>query len=337
MTASATRITDPSTRFLAVVLAIAGVLLAACGSNSSLSAPALASSSSAPLPDSSIFIPTEGAVDTAPGGVGGDTATFVSLDMSVRVVNLFISRGSHIGTAIDVWAGQAGNSSSKKLITVPYGQVSDYFAPAVSASTDSTPAHVLYDLTFYPTGNTTDVLGEQNENSSLKQKLTMTLGPGDPTTGGGELQVAADQLGSGPEGGGFTTTSIPRPPAGKAIVELSAIGLANPAGSTSPTSLQMSSGSGICEVFVEPDTGRLHDPKSATTQLTGGTSRLAYVVEPGDRVAVDQVVADEDVTGACHGRPVVTFDPKLAAGQGEYAFVYGTDIKSARVLVVPVG
>ncbi len=328
-----------------VVLATAGLLLAACGSNSGVAAPAavLPSASSAspadPPASSGSSLPTAGAPDTAAGGIGAgaDATTFVPLDMSVRVVNLFLPKGSTSGTAVDVWAGYGADSSSKKLITVPYGQVSDYFAPAISGSQGSASAHTSYTLTFYPAGNTTDVLGQQSESASPKQKLTMTLAPGDSTGVGGQLQVAADQLGTSPEGGGFTTTSIPKAPAGKAIVVLSALGLESPVGNSSSTSLQLSSSSGTCELYIDPGTGRPNDPTSGSTELTGGSSQLAYIVQPGAQVGVNQVKANEDVTTACHDQPVASFDPKLSAGQGAYAFVYGADVSTAKVLVVPVG
>ena len=44
------------------------------------------------------------------------------------------------------------------------------------------------------------------------------------------------------------------------------------------------------------------------------------------------------MTAACADTPVAgPFDPGLSAGQHAYGFLYGTSVKSAKFLVVPVG
>ncbi len=354
----------PSPRIVLVLLA-AGLVLGGCGQQAGTAALPSPSDASqvATLPTDAVptdaaptdvlpsdAVPTDvlpsddGVLPSGTGGgsAGGDQNRTVALNMSVRVVNLFIPKGSQQGSAVEVWVGSP-QYGGKKLQTVPYGQVSQFFAPEVTDSLGQgqTDSHPDYTLSFYAAGTsaTSQELIDQGENASPGQKLTMVIAPGEPSSDGASLQVFADDLGSDPAGGGFHTLSVPAPPSGSAVLLLGALALAHRgADPTSPDSLTPSTVDGKCIQYIESDTGKVHDPKSDTTDLVGGTESLAYVVQPGTQIRVNVVKDQQSVTQACSSAPIVgPSDPKLAAGQRAYGFVYGSDLKTAKLLVVPNG
>lgn len=127
----------PSPRNLLVLLA-AGLVLGGCGQQAGIAAMPGPSDTSqvATLPTD--IAPTGVAPtgvlpsSTSGGSAGGDDQNrTVALNMSVRVVNLFVPKGSQQGSAVEVWVGSP-QYGGKKLQTVPYGQVSQFFAPEVS-------------------------------------------------------------------------------------------------------------------------------------------------------------------------------------------------------------
>ena len=175
---------------------------------------------------------------------------------------------------------------------------------------------------------------QQQESSSPGQQLTMILGPGDVDSKGGALQVFADELGSAPDGSGFTSSAIPSAAGSHAVIKLNALGVRTADSGTA--SFVMSSADGNCLSYIEPDTGQPNDPKSDTTTLVGGTSTLSYLIQPGQQARVDLVGGQQAVSGACRGQPVATTDPQLAAGKGAYGFLYGATGAAAKLLLVPI-
>ena len=338
------------------LLLAATVLLAGCGKEAGVAVPAGGSSDSTdaafPDPGTGSDSGPDSSIDTGSGGGAYDKSRTVKLDVQLRVVNTYRAPKAADGSSIDVWAGSPINGG-RKLATVAYGQVSPYFAaeipdPYGQGVTD--PATASYTMSFYPAGSTADadLLIQQGENASPGQKLTMVIGPVDPTdtdAKGGTARVLADDVGSSPKSSGFPDVTLPKIPAGQAALLLDADALQGRTGSGSTSQgLSPSTTDGKCLPYFETDnvgldyTGKVHDMGSSTVDLFGGTQYLVYEVAPGESVRVNQLKDNQTVTDACADKPVFgPFDPQLGAGQGKYAFLYGADLKNAKVVVVPVG
>ncbi len=302
-------------------------------------------------------VPVGGADATSDSSTGGDAPSdsggtveknrTVALKMLVRVANTYIPDGSQSGAPIEVWAGSP-DSGGTKLTTVAYGTVSEYFAPEVTdslgqgVSDDRTP----YTLGFFPVGakSSDEILIDQGEDASPGQKLTMIVGPNAPGSKGATIGVSADDIGSSPKAGGFTYVSIPKPPAGQAVLQLDASALQDRPGMTdSAHGLTPSTSDGTCLSYLDLDsagmqpTNTLHDMGSDTVSLFGGTQSLDYVVPPGSEIRVNQVKDQQSVPGACKDTPVFgPVDPKLAAGARAYGVMYGPSLSKAKLLVIPV-
>ena len=289
-----------------------------------------------------------GTTDTGSAGGNGqyDESRTVALNMKVRVVNLFIPAGADTGSPIDVWNGDP-KYGGKKLKTVPYGQVSDYFAPEVPDTMGQgvTDEHLPYTLTFYLPGKIADgdSLGRDGEDSSPGQQLTLVLTPGDKGTNNSYRYTFTDDLGTAKDSS-FTRLSVPTPPRGKAVLFLGATALLERGASPGDDpGLAPTSGGKCVNYFESSDIGttdapKLHDPASYTMSLLGGTSTYGYVLDPGASFAVSQVQEQQSAEDACATTPAVgPFDPKLAAGARAYGFLYGPNLKAAKLLVVPTG
>ena len=344
--------------FLAMAVALA-LAVTACGKEAGVALPvnAPAGSADTALPDPGAD--DTGTIDSGTGDTGAgsgsgsgsyDKNRTVALNLQVRVANTYRAPQAADGSAIDVWAGSP-TIGGKKLITVPYGQVSAYFAPEVADPLGQgvDPRHSVHPQ-FLPGRGTDDAaeLISQGEDAAAGQKLTFVLGPTDPTdTGarGGTLRVLADDIGSSPKPGGFTHVTLPKAPSGKAVLLMDADALQGRAGLTGTSQgLTPSTADGKCLQYFEADsgdtdyTGALHDMNSSTVDLFGGTQYLVYAVDPGASVRVNHLKENQTVPDACADKPVFgPFDPHLAAGAGSYAFLYGADLASAKVLTVPVG
>ena len=348
----------PHRRTVALFAVLTGAALAvtACGSSAVAPAPAAASTSVTAVSagDTAAGGNTSATGDTAAvgntpatrdipaaTGVPGDSsdpAGTVALPMSVRVVNLYLPKGSDTPSPIEVWSGPPADGG-KKLTTVPYGQASAYFAPQVSnPGQGASGAGVEYSLSLYAAGHlaTDDELISQNERSAPGEKLTMVATPGDPDSTGATLQVLTDDLGSAPQGSGFTTVSLPPPSSGTAVLSINATALQYRNGG-SGVSLTASTTAGKCLAYLDPDTGKVHDMSSDTTDMIGGTGSLAYPLSPGASFRLDEPKDQESLSDACAGPPLAgPFAPGLIAGQRAYGFLYGINLKSAKLLVVPV-
>ena len=284
--------------------------------------------------------PTTGIAPADSASGSYDAARTVALPMSVRVVNLYLPKGSDTPTPIEVWTGAPANGG-KKLATVPYGQAGAYFAPEVAdpMGQGASGPNTDYSLSFYATGHTgaDDELISQGEKSAPGEKLTMVATPGDADSKGLTLQVVTDDLGSAPQGSGFTTVSLPPPPEGKALLSINATALQYRKGG-SDLSLTPSTTAGKCLAYLDPDTGKLHDMGADTMNLVGGTTSLAYPMGPATSFRLNSLKDQESVADACADAPVAgPFDPGLSAGQHAYGFLYGPNLSSAKFLVVPVG
>lgn len=321
-------------QLLLTALAGAALLLTACGSGSGLTSPVALPTADSPAVTSQ----TEVAVT----GGSGPTSPLptVALPMGVRVVNLFLPNGSDLPTPIEVWTGPPAYGG-KKLATVPYGTASAYFAPEIGAPAgEAAPdPHADYSLTFYASGRTgtDDELMTHGEKAANGQKLTMVATPGDPDAIGMSLQVEADDVGSAPGGSGFTTASLPPPPAGTALLSLSATALQYRTDGAD-VSLTPSTTDGTCIPYLEPATGKVHDMNSSTMEMIGGTGGHDYPMAPGSSFRLNQLEDQQGTAQACADAPAAgPFDPGLSAGERAYAYLYGPGLTSAKLLVVPVG
>lgn len=319
---------------LLAALAGAAILLTSCGSSNGLPSPMARSTSESPA--------AAGQSDDAAGSGSGSTGPLptVALSMGVRVVNLYLPKGSDVPTPIEVWTGPPAYGG-KKLATVPYGTVSAYFAPEIGApSGQAAPdAHADYSLSFYASGRTgvDQELMTHGEKAATGQKLTMVATPGDPDAIGMSLQVEVDDLGSSPEGSGFSTVSLPAPPAGTALLSISATALQYRKDGAD-ASLTPSTTDGTCIPYLERDTGKLHDMSSSTMEMIGGTSGHDYPMAPGSSFRLNELKDQQGIAQACADAPAAgPFDPGLSAGQRAYAYLYGPGLASAKLLVVPVG
>lgn len=332
---------------LALALA-AGLLVTACGSTAGTPVPIRAADASASQSEDAVpGLSVGGTAPSDPGGIVDQNRT-VALKMLVRVANTYIPDGSQTGAPIEVWAG-APDLGGKKLMTVPYGSVSEYFAPEITDPLGQgvTDERAPYTLGFYPIGakSSDDLLIDQGEDASPGQKLTMVVGPNSPGSKGASIGVAADDIGSSPKQGGFTFVSIPKPPAGQAVLQLDAAALQDRPGMTdSAGGLTPSTTSGTCLPYFDLDsagmqpTSTLHDMSSDTVSLFGGTQSLDYVTKPGVQIRVNQVKDQQSVPDACKDTPVFgPIDPKLAAGGRAYGIMYGPSLSKAEMLIIPVG
>lgn len=281
-----------------------------------------------------------------PGGSGSggtsDLHPTRALNMQIRVVNLWIPTGAQQGGAIDVWVGSP-QFGGKKLKTVEYGTVSEFFPPETDAPLGSGPAdgHEDYRLTFYPVGKTgdDDELITQNGTSSPGAKVTYLTMPADPDGRGLTLQSFLDDPGSEPTPAGSLDDPVLQIPAGKAVLSLTAAPMqyrgADP--KNGPSYVAASVG-GQCLQYLDRETGKVHEDPNVVETL-GGTYSLAYVVDPGAKVRVNQFPDDQtSAADTCAGKPTLDgIDPGIAAGQRAYGFVYGIDEQQVKILVVPVG
>lgn len=264
----------------------------------------------------------------------------VALDMSVRVANLLVDNKTGAGIDIEVWSSMP--PYGKKLITVPYGEMSEFFPPEIGDPMGEGQVDVRsnYSLVYQPVGNTDDakVLMNQNGTSSPGQKLTTVIYQSGPDGQGGTIQTFADDVGSQAAESGFPEISVPEPPSGTAMLYLAA-GATQYLGADPGNSPGfVPAVDGACLEYFDIDTGAVHDSSDGSTSLLGGTSALGYPVEPGQQVAITPSNDSEPVDSSCAGDPVLApFDPGLQAGDRAYGFVYGSSLDDLKILVAKLG
>jgi hypothetical protein len=140
----------PELRVLSVLVA-AGLLLNCCGGKEAGTATSagasIRSAGAGSVPDASFA--------AGASGTGYDITRTVVTDTAVRVVNLYLPKGSPQGSPVDVWVGSPAHGG-KKLQTVPYGKAGDYFPVDILDPTGSlTKAPGLaYRLSVYAAGKT---------------------------------------------------------------------------------------------------------------------------------------------------------------------------------------
>lgn len=329
--------TVPELRVLSVLVA-AGLLLACCrtkeaGTATSAGA-SIRSAGAASVPDASFA--------AGASGTGYDITRTVVTDTAVRVVNLYLPKGSPQGSPVDVWVGSPAHGG-KKLQTVPYGKAGDYFPVDILDPTGSlTKAPGLaYRLSVYAAGKTNpaEELISQGEDAWPGQKLTMVVVSNHSEQGGAGLQVFADDLGSMEKRSGFQHLSVPLAPAGSAVLLLGALAVESLGPDpTHPARFTPSTSDGKCIEYIESDTGKVHDPNSNVVDLFGATSLLPYVVQPGKTIGFTVLHDQQSMADACAGDPVLgPIDPELVAGERAYGFLYGPTMKAAKLLVLPTG
>ncbi|RIJ67806.1 hypothetical protein D1871_22870 [Nakamurella silvestris] len=274
-----------------------------------------------------------------PGATGGyDQSRTIPLDMTVRVVNLYVPQGSTEGAPIEVWTGSP-EYGGHRLVTVDYGTVSDFFAPEIA---DPFGDVVLeknndYSLGYYPVGATTSdqALITKSETSSPGAKLTVLALPGDPDGQGMSMQTWADEVGSAPEAGNWNGT-LPTPPAGSGLAIVNAAATQYLGSDGSAPGYVGAAQDGTCLQYYDTDTGKIHTDEF-TDSLVGGTQSLTFVVTPGQKISLVPYQEQGTHQDNCAGKSAFApLDPAVGAGGAAYLFVHGTSATELTALVVPL-
>ena len=302
--------------------------------------------------DTGVGLPTDG-TDPGFGDTDSDTTEaqqkFVPIDMQVRVVNLWSPAGSGKGGDIDVWSANP-RYGGKKLITVKYGTASKFFAPQVQDSpgqgSDPNAEKVDYQLQYYAAGKTDqgNDLMETTPTSSPKLKQTIVLTPNDPQNpnNGATMQTFTDDYGTAGRADNGFPDLLPKPKAGTAefMINATATEYFKTSDDSSNPAFFAASGGKCNDNYFDNDTGKLHtDPNIG--QLVGGTGSTTYVLKPNTTVdLVKQPGGSIEVSQdeVCAMKPSISgIDPKLGDGDRAYGFVYGSDVKSLKILILPLG
>lgn len=261
-----------------------------------------------PRPDAAAG--SDSSVPTFDGGTGSSSGTRSEAEFTkvpsttVRFVNTYASNGT--GAPVDVYWG-LGLSSGKKVMTVPYGTISDPVTLEVEANPmiERSDGEEELAVSYYPEGATTgQPLGTSQQ--VLDEGVTEFVGviAANETTTADGSSGASTQLGQ--------LDGISAPPAGQAMVILNDLGVqAIDKGDFLTLSPQ-----GQC------DTWKL------LNDIDSGNNGTAYAADPG---AVAAVASDAN-TNCATGLPPVNLD--LAAGKLVVLYAYGTTIADRKLLVL---
>ncbi len=341
-------------RTLFPVLIAAGLVVVACGSASTPTAPVGAASPAVTLPATQGVV-TDGTVstqgadaipsaDASATGTSDDANRTVNLKMSFRVVNLYTTPGASTGPALDVWIGRK-TGAGKKLVSVPDGQVSaEIPGQMLDPYGEGVPADGgRLDLSFYAAGADADPVFTQAEDAQDGLALTFVVTTSPDGGAGATGRVFADSIGTAPTSGGFSTPTVPTATSGNAVLLIDALALGTgKAGEDSP-GLLASTADGTCLPYFDADpagiglSDHLHDMNSDVIDMIGGTSYRVFPVKPGAKVQIHLYNQSEQIAANCRATPMLTVDPRLTAGQRAYALLYGPSPTKAKVLLVPVG
>jgi hypothetical protein len=253
------------------------------------------------------------------GEGGGNLTSLSPSGAKLRIAN-FYRDASGKGTDLDVY-GDFDATHGPKLITVPYGTVSDFFDPGqIDAQGDA-------DWTFYPAGKTErdDQIGGQTETLKSTDVITMAIGDGESTN----KSPNGTQLGRWKTF--FETDAnnpLPTPPAAT-DAELMVDGIALSAMPGSTDTFVYTGVDGTC--LPSSDGGA---PEGG--QPWGPESQQNYVYPAGSH-AVSLHFAGANGAPDCKAKspyPDTTVD--LKAGQKAWLFYYTPDDKTLKSLLVPV-
>jgi hypothetical protein len=280
--------------------------------------------SGGPAPAGETGSPGGGGTQTAApgggdGGGGGLPAGHAASGAKVRVINTYVVPGATPGP-IDVYAATWANDGDTPLVSVAYGQASDFFDPTVF---DDGSGDAI--LSFYAAGITGNgkALITQTATLTGKEVITYYLTTGsqlDDGSWGGSIQVFFDR--STGDAGSVTT-----PPPGQALLTVVGTGLDHVLSDPEASSWYLSLGNG-CEAGLGNGPG-------ITVQVGPGQTAALFGVDPGQRTVT---VHTASPTGGpdCSGAPVVTVPLDAAAGEAAVLFLYAPKDGDIRSLLVPL-
>ena len=300
---------------LVAITCAAALLLGACGGSSGGS-----SKASSTTPGTGDNATTTTAGSSGGGGGNGNCYTTPGKQTAkVRFVNLF-TNSTYPNSDIDVWQGtSATDSCGKKLATVKYGTASDYID--VTAADDAGD----WETAAYIAGSTDDQhqIMTQTETWKGGEQVTITFQGAEPdSTSGLPPSAGGDQtFFEKPEVGDVDSFKTVE---GKALLGIAA------------TSVQYvdKAGAWVAGIAGQPACLKANGDTDSTRSNIGGTQLVQYPVDPGS-IQLGLYPSDP---GTCSGTPAIgptTID--AAAGSRTLVFVYGTDAKALKLLVLPVG
>ncbi len=304
---------QPRGRRALVGIGITAVLfLAACGGSSGSSK---ASDTTTQGADNAT---TTAAASDGGGGNGKCFTTPGKQKARVRFVNLF-TNSTYPSSDIDIWQGfSATDSCAKKLETLPYGTASDYID--VTAGDESGN----WETAAYIAGSTDDAhqIMTQTETWKGGEQVTITFHGAEPDASSGL-----------PPSAGGDQTFFELPEVGdvasfKPIPDKALLGIA-------ATSVQYvaKDGAWVAGVAGQPACLKADGDTDFTRTNIGGTSLVQYPVEPG----TIQLGLYPSQPATCTGTPAIgPATIEAAAGSRTLVFVYGTDAKSLKLLVLPI-
>lgn len=257
-----------------------------------------------PRPDAAAS--ADSSVPSFGGGSGSRSeAEFTKVPgTTVRFVNTYATKGT--GAPVDVYWG-LGISSGKKVMTVPYGTISDPVALEIEANPMIERSDGAKELavSYYPEGATTgQPLGTSQQVLDDGAKQFVGVVAANDTTNSDGSAGASTQLGK--------LDGISSPPAGQALAILNDLGVrAIDKGDFLTLSPQ-----GQC------DSWKLLD------DIDSGNNGTAYAAAPGSV----PVVASDANTNCATGLPPANVD--ITAGGLYVLYAYGTTIADRKLLVL---
>ncbi len=233
-------------------------------------------------------------------------------EVEERIANLYRD-ASGKPTDLDIY-GDFDATNAPRLITVPYGTVTDFFDPGVMDDQGDA------DWTFYPAGKTgrDDQIGMQQETLKATDRITMVIGDGESKSSTGTQLGMWKTI--------FETSTdfpLPTPPtAGDAVLMVDGVGITN-LPNTSETFVFVGI-DGTCLPSVEQGAAAGGEPR-------GPHSQQNYLYPAGSH-AVSLYLTNPDCTGKS-AYPDTTV--ALNAGQRAFLFYYTPDDKTLKGLLVP--
>lgn len=299
-----------SSRRLAVVTAIVGLLVAACGGDSGNAGPEATSGGS--------NVPVEGAVPDT-GVPTSDRAPEEELPPPneseftgrARVVNLWLDDSLET-IEVDVWAGRSFTNGPVLLAEgVGFGEVSDYFSAPDGQSIVFTPAG------SGPDAEQVGSMFNPAEGEQILAELVWDDGASIPN----RWEIDPEDL-----------DRVPPAPAGpnEGVLALRA-------GQLTPweddltddyggRSFYVGDGAGICIPQTVEEAG-------FDRSILGGTQPTYHRLAPGSTtVSLHRWLGPDE----CAGDPVFDFEVEVAGGGQSWVFVYTPDGETLDVLVVPI-
>lgn len=301
-----------SVRRATVLLAVASLALAACGSDDESDSSTTTAADRATTTEATAD--TTGSSSSGKGDCFGEPGTQTA---KVRFVNLY-TNATYPGGDIDIYSGfGATDPCGEKLATLKFGEATDYLDVTAQKESGS------WNAVAYVAGKTDQehqIIG-QGETWKGGEVVTILFSGSEPSDSSFGASPASGTVQAFFENG--DSPAVVSPADGKAVVAVNA------------TALQAVDADGAWNAGAVGGSGCL--PSAEDTEFSslsiGGTSVVSYAVDPGS-VQLGLFPSDP---GTCEGTPVIgpaTVD--AAAGSRTLVFAYGVDAQSEQLLVLPL-